>query len=255
MGKLRHIAFISQEPKKLSDFYQNYFGFEECKVFPSGSRMVIDPLFNLAFLQRAAVEATVAGTHRTDGSENELTIGIHHYGFMVDNLDQAVSKLPKHLTRGTTPQISAGVGGPEGARPAEVRFLDPWGNNVDLSSRGFLGREEKKLPGVRLLAVQVPDLPAACEFYQQQFDLQIAGWSDDGTIRLSDGTVTLLLTKSQIRPKSGVQYFGIQVGDLSSIKKRLQTGGVAVSENANGQIKFEDPEGNQVVVSENGWVN
>ena len=49
MGKLRHIAFISAEPKKLSDFYQKYFGFEECKVFPSGSRMVIDPLFNLGF--------------------------------------------------------------------------------------------------------------------------------------------------------------------------------------------------------------
>ena len=51
MGKLRHIAFISRQPKVLSDFYQKYFGFEECKVFPSGSRMVIDPLFNLAFLQ------------------------------------------------------------------------------------------------------------------------------------------------------------------------------------------------------------
>jgi catechol 2,3-dioxygenase-like lactoylglutathione lyase family enzyme len=255
MGKLRHIAFISQEPKKLSDFYQKNFGFEECKVFPSGSRMVIDPLFNLAFLQRAAVEATVAGTHRTDGSENELTIGIHHYGFMVDNLDEAVAKLPKNLTRGTTPQVSAGVGGPEGSRPAEVRFLDPWGNNVDLSSRGFLGREEKKLPGVRLLAVQVPDLAAACEFYQHQFDLTIAGWSDDGTIRLSDGTVTLLLTKSQVRPKSGVQYFGVQVSDLASVKKRLEDGGVAISENADGQIQLNDPEGNQVVVSENAWVS
>lgn len=73
------------------------------------------------------------------------------------------------------------------ARPAEVRFLDPWGNNVDLSSRGFLSREEKKLPGVRLLAVQVPDLAAACEFYQQQFDLKMAGWSDDGTSRLATG--------------------------------------------------------------------
>ena len=129
-----------------------------------------------------------------------------------------------NLTRGTTPQVSAGVGGPEGARPAEVRFLDPWGNNVDLSSRGFLGREEKKLPGVRLLAVQVPDLAAACEFYQQQFDLELVGWTDDGTVRLSDGTVTLLLTKSQVRPKSGVQYFGIQVSDLAGTKKRLQDG-------------------------------
>jgi catechol 2,3-dioxygenase-like lactoylglutathione lyase family enzyme/uncharacterized protein YwbE len=254
MGKLRHIAFISQEPKKLSDFYQKYFGFEECKVFPSGSRMVIDPLFNLAFLQRAAVQSAEAGTHRADGGEKEMTIGIHHYGFMVDNLDRAVANLPANLTRGTTPQVSAGVGGPEGARPAEVRFLDPWGNNVDLSSRGFLGREEKKLPGVRLLAVQVPELAAACEFYQQQFDLEIVGWSDDGTIRLSDGTVTLLLTKSQVRPKGGVQYFGIQVGDLPSVKRRLQDGGVAVSEGS-GQIQLKDPEGNQVVISEGGWAN
>jgi catechol 2,3-dioxygenase-like lactoylglutathione lyase family enzyme/uncharacterized protein YwbE len=255
MGKLRHIAFISQEPKKLSDFYQKYFGFEECKIFPSGSRMVIDPLFNLAFLQRAAVEVAAAGTHRPDGSEKELTIGIHHYGFMVDDLDRAVAKLPAHLTRGTTPQISAGVGGSEGARPAEVRFIDPWGNNVDLSSRGFLGREEKKLPGVRLLAVQVPDLAAACEFYQQQFDLEIAGWSDDGTIRLSDGTVTLLLTKSQLRPKGGVQYFGIQVNDFAGVKKRLQDGGVALSETVEDQIQFNDPEGNKVIISETGWAN
>ena len=254
MGKLRHIAFISLEPKKLSDFYQKYFGFEECKVFPSGSRMVIDPLFNLAFLQRAAVEVAMAGTHRADGSENELTIGIHHYGFMVDDLDRAVAKLPAGLTRGTTPQVSAGVGGAEGARPAEVRFLDPWGNNVDLSSRGFLGREQKKLPGVRLLGVQVPDLAAACEFYQQQFDLKIAGWTDDGTIRLSDGTVTLLLTKSQVRPKSGVQYFGIQVGDLAGTKKRLQDDGVEIRE-ASQEVGLTDPEGNQVVISQSGWAS
>ena len=175
MGKLRHIAFISAEPKKLSDFYQKYFGFEECKVFPSGSRMVIDPLFNLAFLQQAAVQVAVSGTHRADGSENELTVGIHHYGFMVDSLDTAVAKLPSGLTRGANPQISAGVSGPEAARPAEVRFIDPWGNNVDLSSRGYLGREEKKLPGVRLLAVQVPDLDEACAFYKGQFELEAVG--------------------------------------------------------------------------------
>jgi predicted enzyme related to lactoylglutathione lyase len=108
---------------------------------------------------------------------------------------------------------------------------------------------------VRLLAVQVPDLAAACEFYQQQFELKIAGWSDDGTIRLSDGTVTLLLTKAQVRPKAGVQYFGIQVSDLADIKKRLQDGGVALSENAEDQIQFNDPEGNKVVISENGWAN
>jgi catechol 2,3-dioxygenase-like lactoylglutathione lyase family enzyme len=255
MGKLRHIAFISKEPKLLSDFYQKYFGFEECKVFPSGSRMVIDPLFNLAFLQQAAVTAAVSGTHRTDGSEAELTVGIHHYGFMVDNLDTAVAKLPAGLTRGANPQISAGVSGPEAARPAEVRFIDPWGNNVDLSSRGYLGREEKKLPAVRLLAVQVPNPDEARDFYKQQFELNTVDRDGEGNIRLSDGTVTLMLTKSQVRPKNGVQYFGIQVSEVASLKKRLQDGGVAISEPALGKVQFDDPEGNRVVVSEGGWAN
>jgi catechol 2,3-dioxygenase-like lactoylglutathione lyase family enzyme len=256
MGKLRHIAFISQEPKKLSDFYQKHFGFEECKVFPSGSRMVIDPLFNLAFLQSRGDQAgAVVGTHRADGAEVERLPGIHHYGFLVENLNEAVAKLPASLSCGTSPQVSAGVGGPEGARPAEIRFVDPWGNNVDLSARGFLGREEKRLPGVRLLAVQVPELAAACEFYQRQFDLEIVGWTDDGTVRLSDGTVTLLLTKTQVRPKSGVQYFGIQVDDLVTVKKGLQNSGVTVSEEGAEVIQFLDPERNRVFVSQTGWTS
>jgi len=255
MGKLRHIAFISKEPKKLSDFYQKYFGFEECKVFPSGSRMVIDPLFNLAFLQHHADQVSIVGTHRADGAEANQTQGIAHYGFMVDNLDQALSKLPATLKRGNSPQVSGGVSGPEAARPAEVRFIDPWGNNVDLSSRGFLGREEKKLPGVRLVVVQVANPDEACEFYKGQFDLEVVGRDSDGTTRLSDGTVTLLLTKTQVRPKNGIQYFGIQVDDLLTVKKRLQDGGVAVSEGARGQIQLNDPEGNRVVVFESGRSN
>ncbi len=257
MGKLRHIAFISPDPKKLSDFYQKYFELEEIKVFPSGSRMVIDGLFNLAFLHQSSSQVSVAGTHRADGSEVERTPGIHHYGFMVDSLEQAVSKLPAALTRGASPQTSAGVGGPEGARPAEVRFVDPWGNNVDISSRGFLGREEKKLPGVRLAAVQVANPDEACEFYKNQFDLAVVGRDGDGTIRLSDGTVTLLLTKTQVRPKKGIQYFGIQVNDLPSVKKRLQDDGIEVSPVAGTpeQIQLSDPEGNRVMVSERGWAN
>jgi catechol 2,3-dioxygenase-like lactoylglutathione lyase family enzyme len=256
MGKLRHIAFISKEPKKLSDFYQKHFGFEECKVFPSGSRMVIDPAFNLAFLQSRGDEAGPAmGTHRADGAELERQPGIHHYGFMVDDLNEAVAKLPASLSRGKSPQVSAGVGGAEGARPAEMRFIDPWGNNVDISSRGFLGREEKKLPAVNLLAVNVPDPDEASAFYKQQFELSIVTADQEGNVCLSDGKVALLLTQSRVRPKAGVQYFGIQVEDLTRLSKSLQADGIAVSEDLPGQIQFSDPEGNRVVVSERGWAN
>ena len=255
MGKLRHIAFISQEPKKLSDFYQKHFGFEECKVFPSGSRMVIDPLFNLAFLQSRGDQAgPLVGTHRADGAELERLPGIHHYGFFVENLNEAVAKLPASLSRGTSPQVSAEVGGPEEARPAEIRFVDPWGNNVDLSARGFLGREEKRLPGVRLLAVQVPDLAAACEFYQRQFDLEIVGWTGDGTVRLSDATVTLLLIKTQVCPKRAraiLRYSSGRSGDSeeAAYKKaasQFRRKGAEV-------IQFLDPESNRAVVSQTGW--
>jgi catechol 2,3-dioxygenase-like lactoylglutathione lyase family enzyme/predicted enzyme related to lactoylglutathione lyase len=252
MGKLRHIAFISKEPKKLSDFYQKFFGLEEVKVFPSGSRMVIDGLFNLAFLQQHADQVAVAGTHRADGSEANQTQGIAHYGFMVDRLDEALAKLPPSLKRGDSPQISGGVAGPEAARPAEVRFIDPWGNNVDISSRGFLGREERRLPGVRLAVVQVADPDKACEFYKSQFDLEVISRDADGSILLSDGTVKLMLTPKKTLDRGGIQYFGIQVDNLPAVRQRLADGGVEVAavDGAPGQIRISDPEGNQVVISE-----
>jgi len=251
MGKLRHIAFISAEPKKLSDFYQKFFGLEEVKVFPSGSRMVIDGQFNLAFLQQNVAKAEVVGTHRADGSEANQIQGIAHYGFMVDSLEEAVAKLPPTLDRGKSPQVSGGVSGPQAARPAEVRFIDPWGNNVDISSRGYLGREEKRLPGVRLAVVQVADPDKACEFYKSQFDLEVVERKSDGSILLSDGSVKLMLTRKQTLDRGGIQYFGIQVDNLPEVRQRLIDGGVQVSsvDGAN-QIRISDPEGNQVVISD-----
>lgn len=78
MAKLRHIAFISPDPKRLSDFYQKHFALEEIKVFPSCSRMVIDGLFNLAFVKRREIVSAVTGTHRRDGAELDRQPGIHH---------------------------------------------------------------------------------------------------------------------------------------------------------------------------------
>jgi predicted enzyme related to lactoylglutathione lyase len=214
--------------------------------------MVIDGLFNLAFLQQHADQVAVAGTHRADGSEANQTQGIAHYGFMVDRLDEALAKLPPSLKRGDSPQISGGVAGPEAARPAEVRFIDPWGNNVDISSRGFLGREERRLPGVRLAVVQVADPDKACEFYKSQFDLEVISRDADGSILLSDGTVQLMLTPKQTLDRGGIQYFGIQVDNLPAVQQRLADGGVEVAavDAAPGQIRISDPEGNQVVISE-----
>ena len=64
MANLRHIALISPDPKLLSDFYQKHFGFEDVKVCPSTSRMVIDELFDMALLKRRDKVSAVVGTYR-----------------------------------------------------------------------------------------------------------------------------------------------------------------------------------------------
>jgi hypothetical protein len=61
-----------------------------------------------------------------------------------------------------------------------------------------------------------------------------------------------MLTPKQTLDRGGIQYFGIQVDNLSAVRQRLVNGGVQVSsvDGAPGQIRISDPEGNQVVISE-----
>jgi hypothetical protein len=108
---------------------------------------------------------------------------------------------------------------------------------------------------VRLAVLSVPDPDAARDFYQFQFDLALLGRSADSSIRLSDGTITILLTKEQTRNKRGIQCFGIETANLAALKESLHVAGVATSESSLGQLQFKDPEGNLVIASERGWAN
>jgi len=246
MAKLRHIAFIVKEPKKLYDFYHGLFEFEQVRLSPSGSIHVIDGLFNLAFLQQSHSTDEVVNTHRADGHEVDQQQGINHYGFLVDNVEKILSKFDDSIQRGESPQ---------NGRPAEVRFVDPWGNKVDLSSRGFLGREEKKLPGIRHVVIQTDTPDRAADFYRSVLELRKVGRAPDGTIFLSDGEINLTLTKHQSIGKKGIQYFGIQVENLSAAMERFRKSGMEPisSGEAEHEVRLTDPEGNLFVVSERGW--
>jgi len=106
-----------------------------------------------------------------------------------------------------------------------------------------------------LAVVQVANPEAARVFYQSQFDLTLLGRDADGSIRLSDGVITLRLTKEQTRTKSGIQYFGIEVPNIAAVRTSLRAAGVEISVSAGEEIQLSDPEGNRVVVSERGWAN
>ena len=185
MAKLRHIAFISPEPTKLFDYYHHLFGLERVRVSPSGSVHVIDGLFNLAFLAQQAVASGALNTHRADGHEIDQTTGIAHYGFTVDRLEDVLDRRDASIQRGESPQ---------NGRPAEMRIMDPWGNNVDISSQGFLGREEKRLPGIRYVVVQTDAPDEACAFSRSTFGLAEVRSKMDGSTYLTDGDISLHIT-------------------------------------------------------------
>jgi catechol 2,3-dioxygenase-like lactoylglutathione lyase family enzyme len=246
MAKLRHIAFIVKEPKNLYDFYHHLFGVEQVRHGPTGAIHVIDGLFNLAFLKQNISDVAVLNTHRADGEEIDQTQGINHYGFLVDNVEKTLSRLDSSLQRGDTPQ---------NGRPAEMRIVDPWGNRVDLSARGFLGREEKKLPGVRYVVVQTETPERAADFYKSVFELKEIGKVSDGSLRLTDGDITLELTRKQSIGKPGIQYFGFQVEDWSQAKSRCKEIGLELPQpkGRETEVQLTDPEGNLFAVSERGW--
>lgn len=246
MAKLRHIAFIVKAPKNLYDFYHHLFGVEQVRHGPTGAIHVIDGLFNLAFLKQSFSDVAVVNTHRADGEEIDQREGINHYGFLVDNVEQTLNRLDSSLQRGDTPQ---------NGRPAEMRIVDPWGNKVDLSARGFLGREEKRLPGVRYVVVQTETPERTAEFYQSVFELSKIGKASDGSLRMSDGDITLELTKKQSIEKPGIQYFGFQVEDWSQTQRRFKEIGLELPEPKGNEteVQLTDPEGNLFAVSEEGW--
>ena len=247
MAKLRHVAFISPEPRKLFDYYHHLFGLEEAWLSQTGSILTTDGLFNLAFLQQQAVTSQGAGTHRADGAELNQTQGINHYGFTVDRVEDVLDRLDDSVQRGQSPQ---------NGRPAEIRLIDPYGNNVDLSSRGFLGREEKELPGVRHVVVQTDDPDATCRFYTDAFGLATAGIAADGSFLLSDGYVSMSLTTKQTIGRPGIQYFGLQAEDWRTMQQRFRELGQELGEPpaAGQEVFMTDTEGNVFAVSERGWL-
>ena len=247
MANLRHVAFISPEPRKLFDYYHHLFGLEEAWLSPTGSILTTDGLFNLAFLQQHAVASAGTGTHRADGAELNQTQGINHYGFTVDRVEDVLDRLDDSVQRGQSPQ---------NGRPAEIRLIDPYGNNVDLSSRGFLGREEKELPGVRHVVVQTDDPEATCRFYADAFGLATAGTAPDGSLLLSDGYVSMSLTEKQTIGRPGIQYFGLQTEDWRAMQTRFRELGqeLGAPPTAGPEAFMTDPEGNVFAVSERGWL-
>jgi len=208
--------------------------------------MVTDGLFNLALLQIRGTESEVVGTHRADGGEANQTPGINHFGFVVDNVEDALRRVGSNLKQGVTPQDG---------RPAEMRVVDPWQNNFDLSARGFFGREEKRVPAVRQVVLQADDPRALAAFYTEKLDLREEGTGADGAVGLGDGYIHLAVVPQGLLPKRGIQAIGIQVEDWAAVAERFRAMGQALPtpESDDATVQVRDPEGNLILLSVSGF--
>jgi catechol 2,3-dioxygenase-like lactoylglutathione lyase family enzyme len=246
MAKVRHVAYIAEDTKKLRDFYHDGFGFEEVWVSPTGAYMVIDGMFNVTFIPQRPGDSEVVGTHRADGGEVNQTPGINHYGFIVDSVDESVERIGASLTHGQNPQDG---------RPAEMRVVDPWGNNFDLSARGYFGRDETRLPAVRQVVVQADHPDQVAEFYRSRLDLNEVGRDPDGSVVLGDGLIRFSIVQEGLTNKPGIQYIGIQVDDWNAMADRFKAMGqtLPAPKDGNDEVLLRDPAGNLVILSQKGW--
>ena len=124
MAKIKHLAIISVDPKKLALFYQNVFGLKILNYADNGSVFLTDGYLNLALL-----------TNKAAGKPN----GLNHFGFVVDNNE-------KIFDRYNEIGMKAPRKRPADRHYAEYRGFDPDGNNFDLSENGFEDVRPDRVP-------------------------------------------------------------------------------------------------------------
>ena len=119
--------------------------------------------------------------------------------------------------------------------------------------------------------MQVPDPVKAAEFYMRVFGMKQVGetdWENARGVYLSDGVINLALlnykTVEAAGADRGVNYVGIHhigfwVDDVTQTRKAIEAEGGRywMGESVEGggfyEIKYRDPNGMVVDITENGW--
>ncbi|HEV8016764.1 MAG TPA: VOC family protein [Stellaceae bacterium] len=126
MGKLRHLAIVVKDLEASCRFYETCFDMK--RAFTAGNMAVYltDGVMNLAVLNYATVNRPGAAT--ADGR-----LGIHHFGFRVDDLAESQARI-----EAAGGQYCFDFGDPKGMN-FERKFTDPEGILFDISEKGWFG--------------------------------------------------------------------------------------------------------------------
>jgi catechol 2,3-dioxygenase-like lactoylglutathione lyase family enzyme len=133
MIRIRHIAIRTPDPEKTAAFYKDVFGLKEVGQARAGCYLS-DGHINLAILKS-----------RDEGSDESPRdaagyAGIHHLGFMVDDVGEICDKLD---AAGATPMTSrTDVPHAAGSGPRsyyEIKYRGPDNQEFDVTESGWIG--------------------------------------------------------------------------------------------------------------------
>lgn len=128
MAKLRHIALAVPDPEKAASFYMEAFGLRRVgETDWSGAQGVYlsDGVINIALLRYKTDEMA--------GDRGRAFVGVHHFGFVVDDIAEARRRVEAAGARHWMGEPAEGTGF------YEVKYRDPDGIAFDLTGNGWKG--------------------------------------------------------------------------------------------------------------------
>jgi catechol 2,3-dioxygenase-like lactoylglutathione lyase family enzyme len=252
VARIRYLAFLSETPAKLAEFYSKYLQLQEIGKSPQGDVSLTDGFYNITILKwRAGLK------------EPRMGLGLHHIGLEVDNIDEVKARYLRYDPQGLI------VEEPGGIYCGMCRIFDPECNSISLSESGFgLKKEESRIPRVRHIAFNalVPD--RVLSFYNEVPGLRELGTSFErrqqrlGNRFVGDGFTNLAIhpfydNKEGHEAGFGVNHIGFLVQDLQRTIDQLSEVASVKPRPTNrpyAEFRFRDPEGNRLDLSQTkGW--
>ena len=137
MAKLKHIALTTHDLDKVAAFYKDVFGMEEVGRVRGTHVYLSDGDLNLT------IRSCKTSDDPDVGKQGENFCGIHHIGFVVDDVLDCAERMETAGATRLTPLDAAGkrsrAGREKSLRNAEVKLSGPDGVIIDISEFGWIG--------------------------------------------------------------------------------------------------------------------
>lgn len=228
--RIRHVALYTENWDRMARFYQTVFGMKKITTGMTDEKGNYNP-------DRGHISDGVVGfamLQKHPGNQS----GLDHFGFEVEEIPLVLERMrdgyPDLLVARSLAHVPFSVS----------RGTDPCGAQFDISQKGAAKVREgyleegwsqpRRLSHVSIRS-RTPERVA--EFYHRVFDLDVGeAPSPDGSFRVTDGTVELL-----VRPcdnalyrgmREGLDHIGFRVEDLERTRKEIEDLGKAAPEAA-----------------------